>query len=76
VVLCDDLADPAQADVIAARAHVAMSEPFVLTGAEVLITASIGVALTGTGDHSPEQLITTRMSRCTEPNAKVAPVWT
>ncbi len=57
VIVCDDLADPSQADVIAARARVAMSEPFVLAGLEVPMTASIGFAFTGPGDNSAEQLL-------------------
>ncbi len=57
VIVCDDLGDASQAEMIAARMREVMSKPFVLTGAEVAMTASIGVALTGTGDSSPAQLI-------------------
>ena len=57
VILCEDLDDPAQADAIAVRAHAAMRDPFVLAGAELNISASIGIAFTGRDDDAPEQLI-------------------
>jgi diguanylate cyclase (GGDEF)-like protein len=57
VILCEELDSPSQADVIAARSHAAMTEPFVLAGGEVVITASIGIAFTGRGADAPEQLI-------------------
>lgn len=57
VLLCEDLDDASQADVIAVRSRAAIAEPFALTGAEVNITASIGIALTGREDESPDLLI-------------------
>jgi diguanylate cyclase (GGDEF)-like protein len=57
VILCEDLDDPAQADAIAARADAALILPFSLSDAEVTITASIGIAFTGRGGDSPEQLL-------------------
>ncbi|MGP0048849.1 MAG: putative bifunctional diguanylate cyclase/phosphodiesterase, partial [Solirubrobacteraceae bacterium] len=56
VILCEELDDSSQADAIAARARGVMAEPFVLAGVEVAMTASIGIALTGRDDASPEQL--------------------
>jgi diguanylate cyclase (GGDEF)-like protein len=57
VILCEDLADPSQADAIVSRVDAAMARPFVLSDVEVNITASIGLAFTGRGDDAPEQLI-------------------
>jgi diguanylate cyclase (GGDEF)-like protein len=57
VILCEDLDDPSQADAIAARADAALILPFGLSDAEVSITASIGIAFTGRGGDSPEQLL-------------------
>jgi diguanylate cyclase (GGDEF)-like protein len=57
VILCEDLDDPSQADAIAARADAALILPFSLSDAEVTITASIGIAFTGRGSDSPEQLL-------------------
>jgi diguanylate cyclase (GGDEF)-like protein len=57
VVLCEDLDGPSQADAIAARADAALVLPFVLSDIEITITASIGIAFTGRGSDSPEQLL-------------------
>ena len=57
VILCEDLDAPSQADAIAARADAALILPFSLSDAEVTITASIGIAFTGRGADSPEQLL-------------------
>jgi diguanylate cyclase (GGDEF)-like protein len=57
VILCEDLDDASQADAIAARADAALILPFSLSDAEVTLTASIGIAFTGRGGDSPEQLL-------------------
>jgi diguanylate cyclase (GGDEF)-like protein len=57
VILCEDLDDRPQADAIAARADAALVRPFVLSDAEVTISASIGIALTRRGEASPERLL-------------------
>jgi len=57
VVLCEDLDDPSRADPIAARLNGELSRPFVLSGVELHVTASIGIAFTGNGIEAPEQLL-------------------
>jgi diguanylate cyclase (GGDEF)-like protein len=57
VILCEDLDEPSQADVIVARVDAALIAPFVLSDSEVAITASIGIAFTGRGNDAPEQLL-------------------
>jgi diguanylate cyclase (GGDEF)-like protein len=50
VVLCEDLDDPAQADGIAARFDAAPSRPFLLTGTELSVHGSVGIACNVSGD--------------------------
>ncbi len=57
VILCEDLQDPSQGDGLAIRFDAALSEPFRLSGAEVRMTASIGIAIAGRDSQAPEQLI-------------------
>jgi diguanylate cyclase (GGDEF)-like protein len=57
VILCEDLDDPGQADVIAARIGEAVREPMVLAGVELDITVSVGIAFSGPGDQLSEQLL-------------------
>jgi diguanylate cyclase (GGDEF)-like protein len=57
VILCEDLEDASQADPIAARFDQAFRKPFALSGIELQIDASIGIAFTGSGIASPEALI-------------------
>jgi diguanylate cyclase (GGDEF)-like protein len=57
VILCEELDDPARADAIAARVDAALTAPFMLSGTEVHMTASIGIAFTGRGSESPVDLI-------------------
>jgi diguanylate cyclase (GGDEF)-like protein len=52
VVLCEDLADEHQAEELAERAAEAFAQPFVLEHAEVTVSASIGIAVTG---HSSDR---------------------
>jgi diguanylate cyclase (GGDEF)-like protein len=57
VILCEDLDDPSQANVIAARIGDAVREPLVIEGAEMDITVSVGIAFSGPGDELSEQLL-------------------
>jgi diguanylate cyclase (GGDEF)-like protein len=57
VILCEDLDEPAQVDVIAARIGIAVAAPIVLSGIEMDITASVGIAFSGPGDELSEQLL-------------------
>jgi diguanylate cyclase (GGDEF)-like protein len=57
VVLCEDLDEPAQAEMISRRFDAALELPFPLSAGSVHMGASIGVALTGDGDDSAEQLL-------------------
>ncbi|MEA2617382.1 MAG: hypothetical protein QOE72_3165, partial [Chloroflexota bacterium] len=57
VILCEDVAGRSEVDGIAARIGAALSESFVLSSGDVRTTASIGIALTGRGDHRPEGVL-------------------
>ena len=57
VILCEDLADSSAADPIAVRLDAELSRPFVLSRMELTVTASIGIAFTGKGIESPEDLL-------------------
>jgi diguanylate cyclase (GGDEF)-like protein len=57
VILCEDLDEPSQADLIAMRVVAALAVPFKLSAVEVEISASVGVAFAGAGEPVPEQLL-------------------
>ena len=57
VLLCEDLADPSEADPIAVRLDAELARPFVLASVEVAVTASIGIAFTGHGIDAPDELL-------------------
>jgi diguanylate cyclase (GGDEF)-like protein len=57
VILCDDLGGRLEVDAIAARIGATLGEPFVLSSGAVQTSASIGIALTGRGDHLPEEVL-------------------
>jgi diguanylate cyclase (GGDEF)-like protein len=57
VVLCEDLDEAAQVGALALRLGDALLEPFVLSDIDIRVTASVGVAFAGRGDHVPEQLL-------------------
>ena len=57
VVLCEDLDDEAQAEMIAVRIADALAPPFELSGTQVDMSASVGIAFAGGGEQSPEQLL-------------------
>ena len=57
-ILLDDFKDPENAKHAAERLIKAVSEPFVLDGKEVFITASVGIALSsGASYESPEEIL-------------------
>src|ERR1700722_9558796 len=51
VILCEDLDGAAHVDVIASRIEAALAAPFLLSGVEVNMTASVGIAFSGPGDR-------------------------
>jgi diguanylate cyclase (GGDEF)-like protein len=57
VVLCEDLADPADAESIGARLSTALNDPFSLAVGTVRVTASIGVVTTDQSHHSAAALL-------------------
>jgi len=57
VIVCENLEERSQADAIAVRFDAALSRPFNLSAIEVNVTASIGIAFTGRGSETPEELI-------------------
>ena len=57
VALCEDLSDASEVDAIAVRVEAALTAPFPLAGIEVTTSASIGIALTGGGSQTPDELI-------------------
>jgi diguanylate cyclase (GGDEF)-like protein len=57
VILCEDLNEPAEVDIIAARVVTAIAQPFVTGGHELNMTASIGIAFSGRGDELSEQIL-------------------
>ncbi|MGI8793447.1 MAG: putative bifunctional diguanylate cyclase/phosphodiesterase [Acidimicrobiales bacterium] len=57
VILCEDLDDHGEAEAIATRVADAFTLPFDLSGIELEISASVGIAFAGDGEQSPEQLL-------------------
>jgi diguanylate cyclase (GGDEF)-like protein len=57
VILCEDVADTASVDSLAVRLDAELSRPFDLSGIELTASASIGIAFTGEGTDSPEELL-------------------
>ena len=57
VILCEDLEGPAHVDAIAARIIETVGAPFRLSGLQVDVTASVGIAFSGRGDQLPEHLL-------------------
>jgi diguanylate cyclase (GGDEF)-like protein len=57
VVLCEDLDGSGQADLISRRFETALELPFLLSVGPVRTTASIGIAFTGRGNESADQLL-------------------
>ncbi len=57
VILCEDLTDPSAVDPIAVRLDAELAKPFALSHVKVTTSASIGIAFTGRGSDSPEELL-------------------
>jgi len=57
VVLCEELDAESQSGVIAKRILDGLAVPFSLSAVEIKITASVGIAFAGQGDHVPDQLL-------------------
>jgi diguanylate cyclase (GGDEF)-like protein len=57
VILCEDVDNGADAELIAARIFDALVPPFDLPGARVDISASVGISLARGGEESPAQLL-------------------
>ncbi len=57
VILCEDIDHASQVEPIAARIEAALTEAFVLSSAEVQVSASIGIAFAGQGNHLPEKVL-------------------
>jgi diguanylate cyclase (GGDEF)-like protein len=57
VILCEDVADTASVDSLAVRLDAELSRPFDLSGIDLTASASIGIAFTGEGTDSPEELL-------------------
>jgi diguanylate cyclase (GGDEF)-like protein len=57
VVLCEDLDETTRVEPVAERLGAALADPFVLSGHELEVTASVGIAFAGSGDDVPERLL-------------------
>jgi len=57
VILCEDLAAPADADLLAARIDRAFAAPFSVNGTELAVSASVGIAYSGPGQSISYQLV-------------------
>jgi diguanylate cyclase (GGDEF)-like protein len=57
VIICEDLADTSQGEVMAARFKAALARQFDLPGIALNMSASIGIAFTGRGVDAPEDLL-------------------
>jgi diguanylate cyclase (GGDEF)-like protein len=57
VFLCEDLYDAADAESLASRIDESFRDPFVLSGIELAVTASVGMAFAGPGQDITEQLL-------------------
>jgi diguanylate cyclase (GGDEF)-like protein len=57
VVLCEDLAGVSQAEQIVERLNDALALPFVLSGVELDVTASVGIAFTDQAGHSASDVL-------------------
>ena len=58
VLLCEDLQDKSDVDVLVERVRTAFAAPFVAAGTELTLTASIGVAFAGPGHQLSQRHLT------------------
>ena len=56
-ILLDNEVDPTEAERMAARVVEAFDRPFDVEGRHVALTASVGIAVSGADDRSPEELL-------------------
>jgi diguanylate cyclase (GGDEF)-like protein/PAS domain S-box-containing protein len=56
-ILCEDIPDSADVSEIAERVLAVLREPFLVTGGQPRIAASIGVVVADAGNHSPPALV-------------------
>jgi diguanylate cyclase (GGDEF)-like protein len=59
VCLCEDLNSVNDAETVAQRIHDAFLTPFTVDGAEIALTASVGIAYAGPGDEISQDLVAT-----------------
>ncbi|MGZ4679719.1 MAG: putative bifunctional diguanylate cyclase/phosphodiesterase [Ilumatobacteraceae bacterium] len=57
VILCEDIDHASQVEHIATRIDDALARGFVLSGVEVRVSASVGIAFAGRGNHVPEKVL-------------------
>ncbi len=57
VILCEDIGARSNVEPLAVRIGAVLAEPFALSGTDVAITASIGIAFAGPGSDVREQLL-------------------
>jgi diguanylate cyclase (GGDEF)-like protein len=57
VILCEDIKQPADVEILASRINNALASPFHLTNAIITVSASVGIAYAGPGQSISEQLI-------------------
>jgi diguanylate cyclase (GGDEF)-like protein len=57
VILCEELDNLSQVEIVASRIADVLAMPCTLSGAQVTISASIGIAFAGQANHDPDQLL-------------------
>jgi diguanylate cyclase (GGDEF)-like protein len=57
VILCEDLDEAAQGGPLAARVGAALAQPFKLSDVDVQVSASVGIAFAGRGNHGSEHAL-------------------
>ncbi|MHB8670397.1 MAG: diguanylate cyclase domain-containing protein [Acidimicrobiales bacterium] len=57
VILCEDLEEASTVELLAARISVALAEPFGLSGTDVQVSASVGIAFAGPGAELSKNLL-------------------
>ena len=57
VILCEELDNLSQVEIVAARITDALAMPCTLSGVQISVSASIGIAFAGQANHDPDQLL-------------------
>jgi diguanylate cyclase (GGDEF)-like protein len=57
VIVCEDLNESSEADIIVARVDAALLPPVVVPGSELTLTASVGIAFAGRESGGPRQVL-------------------